>query len=196
MTPYLNYLLSEIRAVPTWEFPNLDLFKHWNLILKILDCGIASVGFAQTAELVQTLLTVEQREILEKYQRINTTPPHAAIVLTYPPSFDWHWEKINPPEYGSVAISAESIPTLVSKILDPDRSKHDHLRASWLLHRAFPNIPNKNSSIYRLIKTLRNHGHPKRPDPLLTLQVYTLEEITPLLQTLEPIINQPPREKS
>lgn len=193
MTPYLNYLLSEIRATPAWEYPNPSLFKHYRLILKIIDCGIESVGFGQTSELVQTLLTIEQREILEKYKAINSVSPEVTFALIYPPSFDWNFTRHRHPASSGVQISSESVPELVAHLFNsPDALLH--LRASWLIHRSLPNTPNTDFYIQRTIQTLHKYGHPKRPDPLLKLQVYTLEEITPVLQKLEPIINQPPRE--
>jgi hypothetical protein len=184
-SPYLNYLISEIRAVPAWDAYRDDCIRNLRVVLNALICGFDSIGFKETLELIYTLLTLEQRVCLLDYKMVRTFDKLLDIALLYPPTIDWK-EKVHLPGqfiYDAMPvakISEESALQLVKNIQEMEEgdSNDVFIRISWLLYRLFPETPNNSKSIIKMFNIIVNQEALIKGPPL------TLDELTSKLSRM------------
>lgn len=206
--PFVNYLISEIRQVKSWDFMDHDSRVQMGHILAVLDCGITSIGHDEMGPLVHGLLNLQQRmEMARMLSNLFKGLRRAGIYAFLPPRISQElFDKIYDDRHhysvrtSEVEVQSLDIPSLVERILTHvEEGFPNILPAAWLLHHVFPHIPIDGHYTQRLNKILRALKYPTNPlhGWYTALQTKTVpsHEVVAFLQTLESKINVPPRKK-
>lgn len=204
-TPYINYLISEIRQVTTWNWEIHESRVAMYHIVQILECGVRSVGLEELGPIVHALLTVEQRlNAGATMAGLFNDLKVGGIYLYMPPTTK---ECIIKTLYKNKAlahsllnIQKSTLPSLVSQVLRHDKGEvKSTVSSAWVLYHVFPHIPITEHFTQRLAHKLQALQHTTHPhhgwyEALVKGEV-TSEEVASLLKLMEKEINVPPRKK-
>ena len=207
-SPYVNYLISEIRQVKSWKLVEDESRTQMSHILKVLECGITSVGHEEIGSLIHGLFTTQQRIEMSGlmmgmflgFRSIGIyliAPPRFSKELTDTIYLNRHKESIT---LSTVRTQSLEIPQLVQKILTVEiEGLPKTLPAAWLLHHVFPHIPIDEHYIQRLNKTIRALKYTNHPlhgwYQALLDGTSPSHEVVAFLKTLESLVNVPKRVK-